>query len=906
MSEPIQAWSITVAEERAAPAMPLAPAPAPHAPAAGQILCPVVVGRESELTQAAAALDAALASHGQTVVLAAEAGGGKTAFVRELEQRARERGFRVLIGATLESDTALPYSPLVAAVRSGFRGIERERLGRVLAQMAPDLAQLFPELGRAARADGAAPMEQHRLSVAFHGLFTAFAREAPILVVLEDLHWSDEASLDLLHYLARELRDSRSLLLATYRSDEMHRRHPFLRTLASLQRERLVTEIALRRLTVDEVATLIRETFATTTAVSAEFRDAVYARCEGNPFFTEELLKALVESGGIYRTATGWERKPVEELRIPTSIREAVHGRIERLSAEAQATLSAASVIGLRFPFAVLRATAGGTPADVLAHLRQFIELQLVIEEGGEDDLYAFRHALTREVVYDELLAPERKALHHGIAAVLEARPRTEPALLALHLVAAGEQQRALPHLLEAADRAMATGAPREAATHYERALEIGVSEADLPRTYEALARVYRRFDFTRGRRAAERALALYRKADDHRGISRTLLILSDDATILADTRARALIDEAVTVVEGLGDTVELAHALGKLGFRAGGLGVIADIRRLADRLLALGERLHDEGAIARAYQLQGVALMNDRPAAGLELIVRGQDLAIQSGRTDIALGGYLRTTGAMTYLRRPREEIFAVIDAGLSYARDHGIEETPLIPARAYYHLNHAEWDEALESAQRIERSTWYDNVVEIRARIAEGREGPASAATLYREHARAWRALTGEARPPALISTAYAALLSDERAAGTAALEELGRLGASPVQLINSGWSLLLLCATLLDRPKWIDAVEPLLQRGEWTGMRAGAAACRAGRAFLAGDAAECGRLLSTMAGLDAPPSHFGIDTANVDYIIGLVREARSRGWTVGPEWDGALSSARAFAEKAKARPA
>lgn len=294
---------------------------------------------------------------------------------------------------------------------------------------------------------------------------------------------------------------------------------------------------------------------------------------------------------------------------------------------------------------------------------------------------------------------------------------------------------------------------------------------------------------------------------------------------------------------------------------------------------------------------------MNDQPSAGLEFIVRGRDLAIQSRHTNIALGGYGWTMGAMTYLRRPREEIFAVIDEGLEYARRHGIEETALIPMRAYHHLNHGEWDEALESAQRIERSSWYDNAVEIRARIAEGREGPASAATLYREHARAWRALTGETRPPALISTAYAALLSDERAAGTAALEELGRLDASPVQLINGYWSPLLLCATLLDRPEWIDSLEPVLKRGEWAGMRVGAVACRAGRAFLAGDAAECGHLLSTMARLDAPPSHFGVDTANVELIIGLAREARSRGWTVGLEWDDALLSASTFAEKARA---
>lgn len=391
MNEPIHAWSVRVDEAATAPTVQL-PAPASRAPpAAGQILCPVLIGREAELSQTDLALDAAADGRGQTMVVAGEAGGGKTAFVREVESHAHARGFRVLQGVTLESDRTLPYAPFIAAVRSGFRGIDRDRLGRVLAQTGPDLAQLFPELGRASLPDAVSVLEQHRLAVAFHGLFTAFAREAPILVVLEDLHWSDEASLDLLQYLARELRDSRAVLLATYRSDEVYRRHPFLRTLANLQRERLTAEIALRRLTPDEVARLIRETFAAANPVSAEFRDAIYARSEGNPFFTEELLKALVETGDIYRAQSGWERKPIAELRIPASIREAVHGRIERLSTEAQATLSAAAVVGLRFPFDVLRAAAGAGSADVLGHLRQFIELQLVVEIGGDDDAYAFR-----------------------------------------------------------------------------------------------------------------------------------------------------------------------------------------------------------------------------------------------------------------------------------------------------------------------------------------------------------------------------------------------------------------------------------------------------------------------------------------------------------------------------------
>ena len=195
-------------------------------------------------------------------------------------------------------------------MRSGFRGVGHDRLGTVLAQTAPALAQLFPELAVAGERASVAREEQHRIAIAFHDLFSAFAREAPILLVLEDLHWADDASLDLLNYLARELRDARVLILATYRSDEMHRRHPFLRVLGAMQRERLLAEIQLKRLTREELAVLIQKTLGLPIPATDELRDALFARSEGNPFFTEELLKALVETGDIFRTPTGeWDRR---------------------------------------------------------------------------------------------------------------------------------------------------------------------------------------------------------------------------------------------------------------------------------------------------------------------------------------------------------------------------------------------------------------------------------------------------------------------------------------------------------------------------------------------------------------------------------------------------------------------
>jgi class 3 adenylate cyclase len=494
VTEPIRAWTVDWHQAQPATAAEAAPPPArERAPApSGQFLCPVVVGRDAEVARVVAALAEAKTGNGRTVVLAGEAGVGKSAFVRRAQDQAVTDGFRVLIGLTHQSDAGLPYAPFISAVRSGFRGLDRDELGRVLQRSAPDLAQLFPELGRLGRAEATTGIERHRLAVAFQHLFRAFAREAPVLLVLEDLHWADEASLELLQHLARELRDARVAILATYRSDEMHRRHPLIRALADLQRERLATEIALKRLTRDETREVIRATFAQTDAnvtISDDFRDAIHARSEGNPFFTEELLKALVESGGVcFDSERGWERKPIDQLEIPGSIREAVRARIEGLSPDARTTLSAAAVFGQRFAFDSLRAVRALEETALEAHIREFVEAQLV-NDASEHDEYAFRHALTREVVYDDPLVRERKRLHRAVADALASSSATEPSLLAHHLLAAGEQQRALPALIEAADRATRNGAPRDAAATTDARSRSGCPRPSLPLSWSARPR---------------------------------------------------------------------------------------------------------------------------------------------------------------------------------------------------------------------------------------------------------------------------------------------------------------------------------------------------------------------------------------------------------------------------------
>src|SRR6266545_1800356 len=697
VSEPVRAWAVTWRDEPAPRPMSAPPplASATRRGPTGQFLCPVVIGRMTEIATLEDRLASGAGGQGSVVMLSGEAGVGKSAFVREATERATARRFRVLNGLTHQSDSGLPYAPFVSAIRSGFRGLDRDELGRVLQRSVPDLAELFPELGRSPRGDRSG-LERHRLSVAFQHLLYAFSRETPLLIVLEDLHWADEASLDLLGHLARELRDARIVLLGTYRSDEMHRRHPMLRTLAELQRERLVTELSLKRLTPDETRELIRATFAPThptIKVSAEFRDAIYARSEGNPFFTEELLKALVESGGVYYTeGQGWDRKPIGELEIPGSIRETFRARVERLSVEARQTLSAAAVIGLRFSFDLLQTVRATEEIVIEAHLREFIEEQLVAEASEQDDEYAFRHALTREVVYDDLLVRERKRLHRTVADALATAERSEPSLVAHHLLAAGEQERAVPLLLEAARRAYLTDAPREAVAHITRALDIGVPDGDVARTLELQAEAYHYFDVVLSLKAAREAAETYRERDDARGRSRALRLASRCHWMRGEgEEAQSLAREARDVLSDEPESLELGRATAHLA----GLRMVDNDSdesiALADRAIAIGQRTDDAWTVSNALITKGSAIGRSDAERGLTLIKEGTALAERHNLTDTVGRGLNNGVLWSNLAGRPADEIDAEIEKALVWMRAHGVERS----SAAWLH-NQRAWAQA------------------------------------------------------------------------------------------------------------------------------------------------------------------------------------------------------------------
>lgn len=236
------------------------------------------------------------------------------------------------------------------------------------------------------------------------------------IIILEDLHWCDDISLDLMFAIARRIAQQPSLLVLTYRSDEVA---PALaHFLAQLERERLAHEIALDRLTADQTREVSRAIF-NQTQVRAEFLEAIQARTDGNPFFIEETLKALVSAGDIYTERGVWTRKPLSELSIPRTVQDAVQRRAEHTSDDAQRTLAVAAVIGQRFDFELLHTVTNMAEPELLHSLRELIAAQLVVESTADE--FAFRHALTREAVYGSLLRRERRRLHLAVGGALEA-----------------------------------------------------------------------------------------------------------------------------------------------------------------------------------------------------------------------------------------------------------------------------------------------------------------------------------------------------------------------------------------------------------------------------------------------------------------------------------------------------
>jgi DNA-binding NarL/FixJ family response regulator/tetratricopeptide (TPR) repeat protein len=419
-----------------------------------------LIGRAGELAELEAAFDEAANGAASLAFLAGESGVGKSRLLHTFLDRAREKGGCGIGGECVElGRDELPYAPLVAALR----GLVREQ-DRALDRLSPTdrqgLAALMPELDPTATT--ADPDEERRRPFeALLALLETMAEEAPMVLWLDDAHWADHATRGFLAYLAASLPDHvRLLTVIAYRSDQLHRRHPMRPLLAELGRGRRVRRLELEPFDRGEVATQLDDILGA--APDPEVVETFFERGEGNPLFTEELLAAGSDGRG----------------RLPTTLRDALLLRIERLSETARGLLRILAVGGrLKHDHLVSVCGSDKDEDQIAAGLREAVEAQVIAV--GRDDRYGFRHALLREVIYDDLLPGERAELHLRLAHVLEeSLSGSDPmpiraTAVAHHFNSAGDQPQALRTAVAAARTIERGGAPGAAAALFDRGLAL-------------------------------------------------------------------------------------------------------------------------------------------------------------------------------------------------------------------------------------------------------------------------------------------------------------------------------------------------------------------------------------------------------------------------------------------------
>jgi class 3 adenylate cyclase len=435
-----------------------------------RVLSDVLVGRQDELSQLEDALLSANRGDGRFVMLGGEAGIGKTRLATELAKRARKLGCAVLWGSCSEAELALPYLPFVEALGNhldAHAAAVRAHLGPAAAE----LAQLFPQLadGPPTPPVGDPAQAKLRLFESVVTLLEVSARERGLLLVLDDVHWADASTRELLDYAARRLARSRVMVLATFRTDELDRRHPLTRTVQVWRRAGLAETVTLSAMNRPDVLEMVAAILNVET-VDADLAALVDARAEGNPFVLEEMLKVALDRGEIFRTDAGWQRSAVDVLPMPETVRDAVLLRLGRLDAEQIEVLRAAAVLGRAFDSRLLVSVAESDEGVVLSALESAVAQQLLEEGTDASNRYIWRHALTQEAIAGDTVVPKRQRIQSRAADAL-AETGGSALEIARHLLGAGRTEEAVDACIRAAEEAERAVAFREAADVLERVL---------------------------------------------------------------------------------------------------------------------------------------------------------------------------------------------------------------------------------------------------------------------------------------------------------------------------------------------------------------------------------------------------------------------------------------------------
>ncbi len=643
------------------------------------------VGRSEERALLRQTVSRAVAGSGGVALIAGEAGLGKTRLVEEIAAEAKASGMFVVRGQCYDMEGALPYIPFVEAIEYGLTVTTQDAFRSAMGDAGPEIARFVPKV-RVAYPDLppplALPSDQARHYM-FESVCDFFGRAAaiqPMLIVLEDLHWADESTTQLLESVARRVGRAPLLVIGTYRDVDLHPGHPFMRGIEHLSRLQTVSRITLKRLSAIEVASMLR-------ALSGQepperLAQVIYSETEGVPFFVEEVYRHLAEEHRLTDAAGKWlPQVEIGEVEVPETIRLVLGRRIDRIGETAQRILTIAACIGRTFTFEFLAELAEEAEDDLLDALDEAERARLLVAQEGRQPRFVFAHEQIRQTLLGRMSFVRRQRLHRRVADTLErihaGHLNEHVSDLAYHLAQAGARERAAEYLHQAGTSAAARLATPEALAFFARAaelagpgparraalrtrgelllglfrgreatvdLELAMREAAeqgaTAEEMEALLRLGRahyvvgldyRPAIAQSLQALERARQLAVQLGDQRGEARALIpthrhvdfdpgywAQATDNANRALAIARELADEDLEV-----DALRAAHRMGTVTARRDGIERIATALERRGDLIALNEHL---------FELD-VDLLGRRSIHGLRRLLRSSHGACQPAR---------------------------------------------------------------------------------------------------------------------------------------------------------------------------------------------------------------------------------------------------------------------------------
>ncbi len=624
-----------------------------------------LVSRTAELAKLKTQFENALANRSSLVALQGEAGVGKTRLMQELAVYAQSKGAIVLSGSA--SEDGLPYAPWIEVTRQHVAQAPSELLRRMLGPNVSELVKLVPDI--AAKLGTIPPskslgeqQEKIRFYEAVTQFFIAICKDAPLLLLFDDMQYVDQTSLDLLEYFVRSASNLRVLTVCSLQAI-LEANSPLEQSLMKFNKQRLLETVSVKGLNKDETAMFIKQTFGEQT-ISPEFADLIYQHTGGNPFFVEEVLRSLVEDGTIFRTEKGWDRKPIQDITIPKTVKNALKSRLEKLDPETLNVLTIASVIGSEFDFEVLQEASQLNEDTLLDKTEKALSAGLILEVTTQRNKFRFTDERIRELLLDDLSRIRRGRHHLKVAEAMEKvyskNLESHAEAVAHHFSESGDTERGIKYSVMAGDRNRAIHAHEQAMDDYKQALDLidleGGGDIEKALLLEKLAGSYAYAGkLENSVQCYEQALTVFEKLNETKACARVCLGLADAVSRRGSRTPHdriLVLERGLKYLEGQPESFESSSFYSELARDHAMIDEWNEANAWAEKALEVGEKTGNIEAVARALAIQASFLTDSgRIDEGLPLWEQALDKALR--HEDYALAFWaLVNLSAYTYPR--------------------------------------------------------------------------------------------------------------------------------------------------------------------------------------------------------------------------------------------------------------